>query len=210
MTPAQAYGHPTLDDVPVQGPTDPGMRAADCLFAQTRLPVKNPACVDCTYGPGLGESISLGGSRVSGFGIGDGDIFAQLSTDQKNWVLNAINTLNTQIVTTTKTTCPTWAADIQHMSGCFQLWYNATYGKSGASITLRTDGVFDQATFDALKMISSLHPGDFPAPPPQPPAPPPQTPVEAKKGLSTGAIVGITAAGAVVIGGVLYVITRKS
>ena len=48
MTPAQASGrYDFVEDVPVQGPTDPGIRAADCWWTQNVLPVKKPACVDC-------------------------------------------------------------------------------------------------------------------------------------------------------------------
>lgn len=56
-TPARAYGHPDfVTDVPVQGPTDEGIRAADCWWTQNVLPQprsaggKGPACVDC-HGP---------------------------------------------------------------------------------------------------------------------------------------------------------------
>jgi len=87
VTPAQAYGHPDfVTDVPIQGPTDEGMRRLACCWARTRLPQK-PACVDCE-GPtpmwtrhslclgnrltnsGLGESIALGGSPSWGFSLG--------------------------------------------------------------------------------------------------------------------------------------------
>jgi hypothetical protein len=48
ITPAQAYGHPDfVTDVPIQGPTDEGIRAADCWWTQNVLPVRKPACVDC-------------------------------------------------------------------------------------------------------------------------------------------------------------------
>jgi hypothetical protein len=57
ITPAQAYGHPDfVTDVPIQGPTDEGIRAADCWWTQNVLPQprsaggKGPACVDC-HGP---------------------------------------------------------------------------------------------------------------------------------------------------------------
>lgn len=47
-TPAQASGrYDFVTDVPVQGPTDEGIRAADCWWTQNVLPVANPACSDC-------------------------------------------------------------------------------------------------------------------------------------------------------------------
>lgn len=48
QTPAQVSGnYDFVNDVPIQGPTDPGMRAASCWWTQNVLPVKDPACVDC-------------------------------------------------------------------------------------------------------------------------------------------------------------------
>lgn len=224
MTPAQAYGHPDwITDFPVQGPTDPGIRAADCWYAKNRLPVNNPACADCkgpvpmwatTKGTGLSEAISYGGSRVAGFGVGAVmDPPAVLSADLQAWMMNALNDLNTKIVSSTGTTCATWGADLKSMTGCFQTWYNAN--RSPASKTLRTDGVVDQDTFDAMKSVAAAHPADFPSLPAALPATPmpslPAAPVApaAKKGLSTGATVGIAAAGAAVIGAGIYYVTRK-
>ncbi len=87
MTPAQANPDVAdfVTDVATQGPTDEGIRAADCWYAQHVLPAR-PACVDCE-GPipkwaqqslstvrgesaGIGDQISLGGVAVRGFGIG--------------------------------------------------------------------------------------------------------------------------------------------
>lgn len=87
MTPAQANPDVAdfVTDVATQGPTDEGIRAADCWYVQHVLPAR-PACVDCE-GPipkwaqqslspvrgesaGIGEQISLGGVAVRGFGIG--------------------------------------------------------------------------------------------------------------------------------------------
>jgi hypothetical protein len=104
LTPAQAYGHPDfVTDVPVQGPTDEGMRAAACWWTRHVLP-PHPPCVDCSGGPipawaqrslcpqhslcpghrlvhsglgGLGESISLGGRSTRGFALGDEPTAAQ-------------------------------------------------------------------------------------------------------------------------------------
>jgi len=212
VTPAQAYGHPDwITDFPVQGPTDPGIRAADCWYAQNRLPVNNPACADCkgpipmwaqTKGTGLSESISFGGHRAVGFGAAsDPEIFSKLTSDQQSWVRNAMNDLNSKIIATTGTTCPGWGTGIQQMAGCFQLWYNANLGAS--TKMLRTDGVVDQDTLDALKALVAARPGDFPS------APLSATPATPKTGLSTGEMIGIAAGVAALIGGGAYLATRK-
>jgi hypothetical protein len=169
-TPAQVYGHPTLNDVPVQGPTDPGIRAADCWFTQNVVRQKS-GCVDChggvvpqwatTKGIGLEGTVSIGGRAAVGFGaVGDPDIFSNLSADQQHWVMNALNDLNTHITTANPgNACPDWASDIVNMTKCFHTWWNKNYSKIK---TLRTDGgVFDKDTFDALKLVVSWNPADF-------------------------------------------------
>jgi len=90
VTPAQAYGHPDfVTDVPIQGPTDEGMRRLACCWTRTRIPVERPACVDCegptpmwtrhslclgnrltNSGLGADESLALGGSPACGFSLG--------------------------------------------------------------------------------------------------------------------------------------------
>ena len=57
-TPAQASGHQNfVTDVPVQGPTDEGIRAASCHFAAT-LPAR-PPCVERPLPP-----VFLGGVEI--------------------------------------------------------------------------------------------------------------------------------------------------
>jgi len=110
-------------------------------------------------------AISYGGRRIPGIGIGgpgDPDVYGSMSSDQQAWVGNTLVALNNFIVQSTGTQCPTWGAGIPQATGCFQQWYNANYAASGASKTLRTDGVFDQDTLCALQMIAGLHPTDFP------------------------------------------------
>lgn len=93
-TPAQVSGrYDFVTDVPIQGPTDEGMRAASCWWTQNVLPVKKPACVDCTgpipkwannptsWGGGWpqyggnggpscrGEFVQHNGRRVAGFAL---------------------------------------------------------------------------------------------------------------------------------------------
>ena len=161
-----------------------------------------------TKGTGLSESISFGGRGVAGFGVGAaGDPAATLSADQNTWVMNALNDLNTKIIASTGTSCPTWGADLKSMTGCFQTWFNASYP---TATKLRTDGVFDQDTLTALNSVAAAHPADFPsAPLTAAPTIVPVAPAAATKGLSTGAMVGIAAAGAAVIGGGIYYVTRK-
>lgn len=226
MTPAQASGQPDfVTDWPVQGPTDEGIRAADCRFAQDRLPAK-PACVDCN-GPvppwartaGLGgpimETISFGGKGARGFalgGTGDPDIFDALNAAQVAWINNTLVKLNDQIVKASGTSCPTWtdpsAGPWKNAVGCFQIWWNANLASpKGPGKVMRTDGVVDSDTLAALQTVAAMHPADFPTGFPGPaPAMPPAA-IE-KKGLSTGAMVGIGVGGAAVLGGIVYAATR--
>ena len=178
MTPAQAYGHPDfVTDVPVQGPTDPGIRKADCWYAQNVLP-QQPACVDCSKGPipmwamtkgtGLSESISFGGVGVPGFALlGPGDPLATLSDADQKWVMNALNDLNTKIVSANGAPCATWAPNLSSMVGCFQGWFNVNVvaPSNGAAKMLRTDANLDQDTLDAIKMIVSRDQPSFPSAP---------------------------------------------
>lgn len=215
MTPAQASGHPTLEDVPVAGPTDPGMRAGDCWFAQNVVP-KHPytGCGDqIMQNSGVGEQISFGGAHTRGFSLaaaGDPDAWVQLDAGQQTWVMNTLVKLNDQIFKATNTTCPTFGPSITAAGGCFQRWFNAQKmgltKRDGSPVVLRTDGVFDQDTLDALRTVVALHAADFPTP--FPGTEMPGTGIEKKK-LSTGAMVGIAAAGATVLGGIAYVATRK-
>jgi hypothetical protein len=211
MTPAQASGHPNfVTDHPVQGPTDEGLRAADCKWAQDRLPAR-PACVDCegpipmwTQSKGLlGEQVSIGGKGMRGLAlgaVGDPEVWSKLSAEQQAWVADTFTRLNNRIYQTTNTMCSTWGPSIDRMSGCFQPWYNSMYVGSPGFVQLRTDGVFDQDTLNALKTTALIHAADFPTPFPD---------SSSSKGLSRGAMAGIAAGGAAVIGGIVYVATRS-
>ena len=155
----------------------------------------------------LGEQVSFGGRGVLGFALeaaGDPDVYTKLTPDQQKWVVDTLVTLNNKIYQTTGTTCPTWGPSVTAAGGCFQAWFNSV-NASAPIKKLRTDGVFDQDTLDALITTTQIHKVDFPVPFPGAAMP---APVPAKKKLSTGAMVGIATAGAAALGGVVYVATR--
>jgi hypothetical protein len=66
---------------------------------------------------------------------------------------------------------------------------------------------FDQATLDALRTVAAMNPTDFKTPFPGTEM---AGTAPAQKKLSTGAMVGIATGGAAVLGGIVYVATRKS
>lgn len=163
---------------------------------------------------GIGERISFGGVGVRGFSLsaaGDPDVWTKLTRDQQTWVVNALSKLNDSIVKTTGTTCPTWGPSVTAAGGCFQNWFNgARLGLTkpdGSAVTLRTDGVFDQDTLDALRTVTALHTKDFPVPFPGTSLP--GLTGTGEKKLSTGAMVGIGTGVVAVLGGIAYVATRK-
>jgi hypothetical protein len=249
MTPAQASGrYDFVTDVPVQGPTDEGIRAADCWWVQNRLPANKTTCTDRRTGPvpmwanrpaswgggwpeygGNGgpncspEQVRYGGCAARGFSLdGASDPAASVSSDQQAWVVSTLTNLNTQIGQATGTACASWqdpGANLAAAVGCFQSWYN--YNANGQ---LRTDGVLDQDTLNAIQSTAAAHTSDFPTPypaaataAPAAPAPttaatttvpePPPMPIE-KKGLSRNAMIGIGVAGAAVLGTVVVVAVK--
>jgi hypothetical protein len=215
-TPAQASpGFDFATDVPVQGPTDPGMREADCRFVQTVLP-KRPACADCggslTMRQFSSGQIALNGVGVRGFALsaaGDPEVWTKISSEQQAWVMNTLVKFDQMIRSKTGTSCPTFGPSITAAGGCFQAWFNANTKGSftkpdGSPLVLRTDGVFDQDTLDALRTVVALHPTDFPTP-----FPGTEMAGTGEKKLSKGAIIGIAVAGATVVGGGVWLATRK-
>jgi hypothetical protein len=239
-SPAEIIDRPNfVTDYPVQGPTDPGIRAADCWWKNNVLP-KQPSCVDCTGGPvPMWTRMTIPGGTRSGVGAaGDPDAWVGLTADQQAWVLGALSTLNASITRDTGTMCPSWAAPsnasgITNASGCFQSWFNASYGGQssiGNGTLLRVDGVFDEDTLCALITVAKAHPSDFPAQfpdpsnrycrsaaataPAAPAAPAASTAVTqtvtppAKKTVSKGEMAGIAVLAAGVIGGGIYFATR--
>jgi len=159
----------------------------------------------------LGSQVSFGGRYALGFvaAAGDPEVYSKLSAAQQQWISETLAKLNGLIVSTTGTTCPSWAPEIGRASGCFQMWFNgAKLGftkKDGSPLVLRTDGVFDQDTLDALRTTVAFNPKDFTTPFPGTTLP---GPAKEEKKLSTGAMVGIAAGGAAVLGGVIYVATK--
>jgi hypothetical protein len=179
----------------------------------------------------LGESISFGGVGALGFAIGapgDPTIWSSLDDSQKQWVTSTLNKLNDVIIAKSGTHCPGWPADlvpgndsaVAPALACFQMWWNANRASpNGPGKPLRGDGILDQDTLCALITIQQLDPSNFavtfpdhgknfcmPSAPIQPTPSP--SPAAEKKGLSTGAMVGIGVAGAAVFGGIIYAATR--
>lgn len=158
------------------------------------------------------SGLSFGGVGTSGFALaaaGDPEVWTKLSSAQQTWVMNTLSTLNDLIVKSTGTRCTSWGPSVTAAGGCFQGWFNgARFGLTkpdGSPIVLRTDGVFDQDTLDALRTAVAMNPKDFPTPFPGTSLP--GLTGEGKK-LSTGAMVGIGVAGVTVLGGIAYAVTR--
>lgn len=216
-TPAQAYGHPNfVTDVPVQGPTDLGIRSNDCLYVQNMLPTRS-ACVDCSGGPipmWAKQSLSQVRGKYSGIGgdlgfaLAGPDIWQTMSPDQQKWIVDTLVKINSAIMQKTGTVCPTWAPNIMAAGQCFQGWFNAQkFGftkPDGSPVMLQTNGIFDQDTLDALRTVVALHPSDFPTPFPGTQLP--GLTGTGEKKLSTAAMVGIGAA-AVGLAGIIYAAT---
>jgi hypothetical protein len=154
---------------------------------------------------GLGEQLSFGRAPVRGFALGaaeDSEIWTKLTAEQQAWVMEALLEFNDEVVATTGTTCPTFGPSITAAGGCFQAWYNHNYLPiNPQAVRLRTDGVFDLNTLKALITTVGMAGGEIPFPG--------ALPEEPKKKLSTGAMVGIAAAGVAVVGGVAWAVTRK-
>jgi hypothetical protein len=160
-------------------------------------------------------------------GPSDPAVDAKFATDQLAWVQNTLLTLNDKIMSTSGSSCPTWADPTQHMAaavGCFQTWWNTHYAtpSGGAAKTLRTDGALDEDTLCALLTIVGMHPEDFSTPFPDPKKqfcqPPSALATVAKvhrgivnylESLSMPAKFGIGVAAGVAVGGVVYAVARR-
>jgi hypothetical protein len=165
-------------------------------------------------GSGIGDQISFGGRPARGFalaGPSDPEIWTKLTPEKQQWVMDSLVMLNNLIYQTTGTKCATWAPAITAAGGCFQGWFNsAGYGMTkadGSPVILRTDGVFDQDTLDALRTVAALDLAHFPTPFPGT-ASPGFTGTGEKK-LSKGAVAFMAAGGVAVVGGIAYAATRK-
>lgn len=154
--------------------------------------------------------------------VGDPEVFSKLSAAQQGWVAGGLAGVKAAAFATDKAAQwpnpgSTLVVGPSSQTMGFQWWSN-----DATKTTLRTDGVFDQDTLNTLQMFvaqlggSPFPPAGGPGPIPGPggtcpagQAPDPKTGLCAtttKPGLSTGAVVGIAAAGAVAVGGVLYVL----
>jgi hypothetical protein len=160
-------------------------------------------------------------------GPSDPTVDSKFAVDQLAWVQNTLLTLNDKIMSTSGSSCPTWADPTAHMAaavGCFQAWWNTHYAKpsGGAAKTLRTDGGLDEDTLCALLTIVGMHPEDFPTPFPDPkkqfcqPSSALATVAKVHRGivaylesLSTPAKVGIGVAAVAVVGGTVYAVARR-
>lgn len=152
---------------------------------------------------------SHGLAAFSDWGLGaasDPDITGSMSAAQKGWVAGGIAGVKDAAIKT-----GTWtSADAADGLG-FQKWYNANVAKVVPVKPLRTDGILDQDTLDALQSVVKQMGG---SPYPSAACPKgqeldPKTGLCAdKKGLSRGAIAGLAAAGAAVVGGIVYVVTK--
>ena len=164
--------------------------------------------------PGMvGERLSYRGSGALGFALsaaGDPEVWTGLSAEQQKWIVDSLTMLNNLIYQSTGTMCPTWGPSITAAGGCFQIWFNSNMKgmtkSDGTPLVLRADGTFDQDTLDALRTVAALDPGHFTTPFPGTKLPGLE---KQKEGLSTGAMVGIAAGGALVIGGAAWALTRK-
>lgn len=154
-------------------------------------------------------------------GPGDPDIFGKLSPAQQGWVATTFAAIFAKADPKDIQPCGPLNSSAA-MIRCFQMIYNAESTDMPVK-PLRTDGVFDEDTLCALQLAATNTKfGVVPFPDPekrfcQPPCPvgqarDPKTGLCAettKPGLSTGAIVGIAAAGAVAVAGLVYAVSRK-
>jgi hypothetical protein len=226
-TPAQAanmmrnagtYGD-WVTDVPIQGPTDPGIRAADCWWKKNVIDravtdeqgamvprwTQHSLCVDgrpCVGMAGVGELISRGGVRVGALGQSPPaaapaapGLWSDLSAAESQWVAVTLVQLNALILKAGNKPCATWPANpttaMPAAVGCFQGWFNTNGNGS-----LRTDGVLDRATLCSLVAVTKQHATDFPTPYPGSTLPCLSTlplPIKIGIGVLAAAMVGGTA-----------------
>jgi len=215
VTPAQATGHPTFDDFGPGGPTNSGDRAADCWYANHALPAR-PACSDCdgVIPPWakrsnglLGERISLGGQDVVGFGnVGVGE--TKLATPGSIWkfVIQTSIPLN---ATSCAAAEQSYRAGVQ-ATGASVLNFVCPDGSDKISTTVLYGGTQSYPVTVGIPVSIGGQTVTVVSAEQIQPGPTEPTGLEKPSGLSTGAVVGITAVGAVVVGGVTYLIARRA
>ncbi|KKM19082.1 hypothetical protein LCGC14_1659220 [marine sediment metagenome] len=217
MTPAQANPDVAdfVTDVATQGPTDEGIRAADCWYVQNVLPAQ-PACVDCK-GPiprwaqqslstvrgesaGIGDQISLGGVAVRGFGIGV--ITPTFDSDRAITV-----TLGGSF------TVPVGSSITVALPIGSQLWQSPGVVTSNAKVVApsypATTNGFVAAAPGAAVLTGT--PGNGKTASVNVKVEPTAEAIDEteKKKIPTGVMVGAGVIGVVVIGGIVYAVTRR-
>jgi hypothetical protein len=230
-TPAQAakimhdngtYGDWVMD-VPVQGPTDPGIRAAGCWWKDNVLdkvtdwqgamvPRWTQSSVLC-MGPrpivpgigGVGEAVRRGGALGAAPAASPPPgIWSKLADAESNWVASTLVQLNALILKTGSKPCATWPADptkaMPAAVACFQGWFNANIAQSADK--LRTDGTLDKATLCALITATEQHTDDFPTKYPGTPL--------CLSTLSLPMKIGVGVAAVAVVGGTVAAIAAHS
>lgn len=221
-TPAQAanimhnngtYGD-WVTDVPVQGPTDPGIRAAGCWWKDNVLdkvtdrqgamvPRWTQSSVLCVNGrpcpgvAGLGDAVQAPTAAATAAPAPPG-LWSKLSPAESQWVVSTLTQVNALVLKAGSKPCATWPTTVTTALpaavACFQGWFNAN---SKPDKPLRTDGTLDDATLCWLVELTRQHATDFPTPYPGTCGKPP-----CEGGLSTLAKVGIGVGVAAAVGGV--------
>ena len=222
-TPAQAanimhnagtYGD-WVDDVPIQGPTDRGIRKADCWWKDNVLDkvtdnqgavvprwTQHTLCignrlVESGIG-GLGDAVQAPTAAATAAPAPPG-LWSKLSAAQSQWVVSALTQVNALVLKAGSKPCATWPTNVTTSLpaavACFQGWLNSQDPKPDK--LLRTDGTLDDATLCWLVELTRQHASDFPTPYPGDAG---KSPCEF--GLSTLAKVGIGVGVAAAVGGV--------
>ncbi len=210
-----------VNDVPVQGPTDPGIRAAGCWWKDNVLdkvtdhqgamvPRWTQSSVLC-MGPsplrsgvgGVGETVRRGGALGADAALAAGappGIWSKLAPAEAQWVLATLAQLNALILKSGNKPCASWPADPTTAPpaavACFQGWFNTNIAQ--AADKLRTDGTLDHATLCALITATEQHTDDFPTKYPGTPL--------CLSTMSMPMKIGIGVAAAAVVGGTIAAI----
>jgi hypothetical protein len=204
---AGTYGN-FVTDVPVQGPTNPDMRAFACWWKDNVLDkvtdnqgavvprwTQHSLCignrlVQSGIG-GVGEVIQRTRPRVGALSAPPATAPTKSADAESQWVVATLTQLNNLILKAGNKPCASWpanvATNVPAAVACFQGWFNLN-----AKGSLRTDGTLDDATLCALVDTTTQHAADFPTPYPG---------TLHCGGLSLYAKIGIGVAAVAVVGG---------